>query len=66
MSSFWKDWLERVGWTLAQVVLGVLIVETADLPYWWVVPLTSVLSMLKGLVARKVGDPDSAALGGNG
>lgn len=66
MPSFWKDWLERVGWTLAQVILGVLIVETADLPYWWVVPLTSVLSMLKGLAARKVGSPDSAAIGGNG
>ena len=65
MSPFARDWLERVAWTMAQVVLGVLIVETADLPYWWVAPLAAILSALKGLVARKVGDPNSASLGGD-
>jgi len=65
MSVFWRDWLERVLWTLAQAVLAVLIQQTADLPYQWVPLLTMGLSMVKGLVAKKIGDTNSASLGGD-
>lgn len=56
-----KDWLERVLWTLAQAVLAILIQQVADLPYEWVPILTAVLAAIKGLVAKKVGDPESAS-----
>ena len=63
---FWRDWLERTLWTLAQATISVIIVETADLDYWWVAPLAMVLAALKGLVASKIGNPETAAIGGNG
>lgn len=65
MSQFWKDWLERVLWTLAQAALAVLAVAVTDLPYWWVAILTPLLSALKGFVAKKVGDGNTASLGGD-
>lgn len=61
---FWLDLAERVGWTAAQVVLAGVTVEAFDLPTWAIAPATVGLSMLKGLVARHVGDPESASLGG--
>lgn len=66
MNKFWKDWTERVLWTAAQAVVGVGIVEvtslSSDSNVWWAALLIPALSALKGLVAKKVGDPDTAAL----
>lgn len=61
MSKFSKDWLERVLWTLVQAVLGVAVVAVADLDYVWVPIVAAALAGLKGVVAKKVGDPQSAA-----
>jgi len=60
--SYWTDLAERVGWTAAQVILAGVTVEALDLPPWAVPIVATGLAMAKGLVARKVGDPDSAAL----
>lgn len=61
LTEFWKDWLERVFWTLAQVVLAVLIKEVGNLDGAYIPAIAAGLAALKGFVARKVGDPDSAA-----
>ncbi len=59
---YWVDLAERVGWTAAQVVLAGVTVEMLDLPGWAVPVVATGLAMAKGLVARKVGERDSAAL----
>lgn len=61
MSKYFKDWLERVAWTAAQAAVGVLIVETQDLDQWWVFPIAAGLAGLKGFIAKKIGNPDSAS-----
>lgn len=61
MNGFKKDWLERVLWTAAQAVLGVVAVEVADLNLAWAPVVAVAVAALKGVVARKVGDPESAA-----
>lgn len=58
---FWLDLAERVGWTAAQVILAGVTVEAFDLPGWAVAPAAAVLAIVKGLVARHVGNPDSAS-----
>lgn len=60
-ARFWLDLAERVGWTAAQVVLGGITVEVFDLPSWAVAPVAVAIAAAKGLVARHVGDPDSAS-----
>ncbi len=59
---YWTDLAERVGWTAAQVVLAGVTVEMLDLPPWAVPVVATVLAMAKGLVARKVGEPETASL----
>lgn len=59
--SWLADAVERVLWTLIQVVVAAAIVAVADLEGIWVVPLTTFLTALKTSVARQVGD-DTAAL----
>lgn len=55
------DIAERVLWTAAQAGLGVVTVETFDLPPAWALVVAAGLSTLKGLVASKVGRAGSAA-----
>lgn len=61
MSVFTRDWLERVGWTVAEAALAVVAVEVAELEGVYVPVIAAGLAALKGLVARQMGDPDSAA-----
>ena len=60
-SKFTKDFLERVLWTLAQVALSFLTAELFDLPAWAIPIMATALAAAKAFVARKVGDPNSAA-----
>ncbi len=60
--AFWWDLGERVFWTAAQVGLAGVSVEVFDLPGWAVGPVAVALAGAKALAARKVGDPNSAAL----
>lgn len=61
MSKYLKDWLERVAWTAAQAAVGVVVVEVNDLDQWWVFPIAAALAGLKGFIAKKVGNSDSAS-----
>lgn len=61
MSTYVKDLLERLLWTIAQVTVGVLVVESAGWDAWWAVPVAGVLMVAKGFIAKKIGDPNSAA-----
>jgi len=61
MTRFWKDLAERVLWTAAQAVSGILVVELADLPYAWAPFAITGFAMLKNLAAKRVGNPDSAS-----
>lgn len=62
-AKYWKDWANRVGWTLIAVVLGAVSVQAIGLPDWAIVPAATLLTALKGLVARKIGDPETATFG---
>ena len=59
--TFFKDLLERVFWTAIQAGLGVISVEQFDIPKIWVVPIAFGLAILKGIVAKNIGNPDSAS-----
>lgn len=56
-----RDLMERVIWTGAQAAAAAIVVGLTDAAGWWVVPLASLAATLKGLAARKVGDPESAS-----
>ena len=65
-SLYVKDLVERIFWTAAEAALAVGVLEIADPDIvdpkaWWAVPLASAAAALKGLVAKKVGKPESAS-----
>ena len=49
----------RVGWTALQAGIGVLLPYLTGAPYWWALPIASVLSVVKNMVATKFGEPGS-------
>lgn len=53
--------LERVLWTAVQAGLGVVSVEAFGLPVVYAPIIASALAVVKGYVARRVGDPQSPA-----
>lgn len=55
------DALERIGWTALQGVVGLVVVELADVDMWWALPVASALAALKALIAKKVGQPGTAS-----
>lgn len=61
MPKFRLDLIERVIWTAIQAGLALVTVEAFDLPQVYIPILGAALATLKGVVARKVGDPTSAA-----
>lgn len=67
VSQFWKDAVERVAWTFVEAFTAALIaVGVFDLPALkaaGVAGLTAVLSVVKTLAAKQIGDKDSAAIG---
>lgn len=68
MSAYAKDLFERVVVTFVQGGLGSFVVtEMSDKSMWYAVVgggVAAVASLLKGLLARHVGDADSASLSG--
>jgi hypothetical protein len=56
------DLAERVFWTFVQAGLGAISVEMFDLPEWAIIPIATGLAGLKGVVAKKVGSSNTAAL----
>lgn len=59
--KFLLDLVERVAWTAAQAGLGVVTVEAAHLPVAYAPVIALVLAAVKGFVASKVGNKDSAS-----
>ena len=59
--TFIVDLLERVFWTAVQAGLGVISVEQFDLPDVYIVVIAFGLSVIKGFVAKQIGNPDSAS-----
>jgi hypothetical protein len=62
MAKFWKDAGERVLWTFLAAVLATAGVYATSLPMEYVPVATTLLTTLKVLVARHVGNPETAAL----
>lgn len=64
--SKWSRWArdagERILWTSVQVAAGVAIVEVSALPEWAAVPIAAGLAWIKAQAAKRLGDPDTAAL----
>lgn len=61
-SKYVKDALERILWTAVAAILSAGGVYIADLPQVYIPIATVALTTVKVLVAKKVGDPSSAAL----
>lgn len=59
--EFWIDVAERAFWTGVQAGIAALIVVFTDIDWQYGVPIASALAVLKGEIARHVGDPESAA-----
>ena len=59
--SFNVKLFERVFWTAVQAALGVVTVEMFDLPAVWAPVVATVLAVVKGYVARRIGDPNEPA-----
>jgi hypothetical protein len=59
--SFKVDLLERVLWTAVQAALGVISVEALGVSVVYAPIVASALSVAKGYVARRLGNPQSAA-----
>lgn len=62
MRKYWKDALERIFWTALAAALAAGGVYIADLPEVYIPIATVVLTTVKVAVAKKVGDPNSAAI----
>lgn len=60
--TYFKDLGERVAATAVEASVSLLIVETASWGYEWVPVLTTLLSVIKGIAARYIGNSDEATL----
>lgn len=59
--QYWSDLSERVFWTCVQGAVAAISVDTFELPVWLVIPIATGLAALKGLVAKKLGEANSAS-----
>ena len=60
MSERSKDFLERLAFTVAFVVVGLAIPYLTGINEAWVVPIVAGLQIIKNLLAQQVGDPNTA------
>lgn len=62
MNKLYKDVVERAAWTAAQAFLAIYTVGGVDeLKAAATAGVAAAISVLKGFVATRVGDPSSAA-----
>lgn len=61
----WKDIAERTFWTAAEAGVAYLGAKLVDAPQEWIIPVASALAVLKGWIATKIGNKDSASLTAN-
>lgn len=62
MGKYWKDALERILWTALAAAISAGGVYVADLPEVYIPIATVVLTTVKVSVAKRIGDPESAAI----
>lgn len=56
--TFYLKLAERVFWTAVQAGLGIVTVEALDVPVAYAGVIAAVLAVVKGFVARRVGNPN--------
>lgn len=61
MPRYLTDLMERVAWTAVQAGLGLVTVESLHVPTAYAALVAAALAVVKGVVARHVGSPDSAS-----
>lgn len=68
MTLYWRDVAERVGVTFVEGFVGAVVVaQMTDQKMWYAAVaagLASAVALMKGLLAKKVGNADSASLDG--
>lgn len=57
-----QDAAERILWTGMEAVVAAISVDQLGLPSWAVAPVAVGLAMIKTLIAKRVGDPQTAAI----
>lgn len=66
MSTYLRDLAERVGWTFVEgFVGGLVLTQLSDVNMWYAAVsggLAAVVSLVKGVVAKGVGNTESASL----
>lgn len=60
MSTRTKDFLERLGFTVLFVAVGLAIPYFTGINEAWAVPVVAGLQIIKNLVAQQVGDPETS------
>lgn len=60
MSKFWKDAVERIGWTAAAAAIPAAAYYVDLLPVQWIPVATVILTVVKTLVAKHFGNPETA------
>jgi len=60
MSERSKDFLERLAFTVAFVVVGLAIPYLTGINESWAIPIVAGLQIIKNLLAQQVGDPKPA------
>ena len=61
MPKFWKDLLERIFWTAAEAGVGVAVVANTDTPTAYAAVIASGLALVKGFIAKQIGNKESAS-----
>lgn len=54
-----RDAAERVAVTAALAGISQIVVQTQGWDEWWVVPLAGILNIVKVLIAKNYGDPNT-------
>lgn len=62
MNKRLKDTLERTAATAAEAGIAYGILQLAGVKAGWAIPVTAVLAYAKSLLAKYVGNPNSASL----
>lgn len=60
LSAYQLDVVERVLWTAAEATVAVAFVHVNELDPMYVAPATAILSLLKAIIAKHVGDKSAA------
>lgn len=61
MPRYLTDLMERVAWTAIQAGLGLVTVESLHVPTAYAALVAAALAVVKGVVARHVGNKHSAS-----